>query len=352
MTATMSQLRIHLICMVALMPLLSDVSLAQGDEVEIPDAGLEAALRLALERPQGAITSDDLESLQLLDLSGAGICDLTGLEGAVNLLSLDISDNGICDLTPIAPLTELEELDISHNPLGNVGFFSRPAMRVFRASGIGMDQIGASFPNLEVVDLSENLFRSTDSIATLTTVEELNLSGNPIWWLTGFENFTNLVSLDISICAIEDIDGLEPVAAGLEHLSLAKTPVGDLSSLEEFVALVSIDLTDVPSTDIEALTGLDQLATVSLNGMFLDLAGGSDASVVVSILNARGVAVEAVAQREIDPVTVPSSFLEAILRSNLGVSGRALTTLDMARLGRFGLDDEDLDDLSGLGARL
>ena len=45
-----------------------------------PDKNLEAAVREALEKPDGPLTRGDLESLEELNAERRGISDLTGLE--------------------------------------------------------------------------------------------------------------------------------------------------------------------------------------------------------------------------------------------------------------------------------
>ena len=62
-----------------------------GQEVNIPDANLDAALHQALNKPTGAITDTDLASLTSLAVESRGITDLTGLEYAINLTMLDLA---------------------------------------------------------------------------------------------------------------------------------------------------------------------------------------------------------------------------------------------------------------------
>jgi Leucine-rich repeat (LRR) protein len=71
-------------------------------DVVFPDKHLEAAVREALEKPDGPLTRGDLESLEELDVEWRGISDLTGLERCVNLTSLKLQRNQISDLTPLA----------------------------------------------------------------------------------------------------------------------------------------------------------------------------------------------------------------------------------------------------------
>ena len=76
----------------------------------IKDTKLKAAVRKALGKPKGAITSRDLASLKKLEASFLGITDISGLEHATNLTSLNLSHNPISDITPLAGLTKLKRL--------------------------------------------------------------------------------------------------------------------------------------------------------------------------------------------------------------------------------------------------
>jgi hypothetical protein len=76
----------------------------------VKDSKLEAVVRKALGKPEGAITLRDLASLKKLEASFLGITNLSGLEHATNLTSLNLSHNPISDITPLAGLTKLKRL--------------------------------------------------------------------------------------------------------------------------------------------------------------------------------------------------------------------------------------------------
>ena len=70
-----------------------------GDEVNFPDPNLEAAIREAINKPEGPITDEDLAGLTELDASNRGISDLTGIEHCINLQWLDLRGNQITDIS-------------------------------------------------------------------------------------------------------------------------------------------------------------------------------------------------------------------------------------------------------------
>ena len=62
-----------------------------GDPVVVlPDAGLQAAIREALNKPQGDIYASELAWLKELDAAHRGIQDLSGLEYCTNLEALGL----------------------------------------------------------------------------------------------------------------------------------------------------------------------------------------------------------------------------------------------------------------------
>ncbi|HSU57203.1 MAG TPA: hypothetical protein VLT36_24395, partial [Candidatus Dormibacteraeota bacterium] len=91
-------------------------------QVVIPDPGLDAALRQALQKPTGPLSAQDLLSLTNLDASQRNITNLTGLETARNLITLSLQTNRLALLTVPSALTNLHTVDLSFNPLTNCIF--------------------------------------------------------------------------------------------------------------------------------------------------------------------------------------------------------------------------------------
>lgn len=84
------------------------------------DPNLEAAVREALQKPEGQLTVTDVESLTTLDASNRGIRLLGGLEYAVNLTSLNLSLNLITDLAALVNNSGLgsgDTIDVTYNYL-------------------------------------------------------------------------------------------------------------------------------------------------------------------------------------------------------------------------------------------
>src|SRR6266540_2673006 len=90
---------------------------AFAQEVSIPDAGLNAAIRQTLQKPVGPLTEQDLLSLSSLSAGGRSISNVAGLEFARNLSLLDFDNNSITNFTIASALTNLTILDLFNNHL-------------------------------------------------------------------------------------------------------------------------------------------------------------------------------------------------------------------------------------------
>src|SRR6266478_1354387 len=102
--------------------LASFLDSAFAQEVSIPDPGLNAAIRAALQKPFGPLTEQDLLSLTNLDASRRNVKSIVGLEAAHNLVSLELQINRLTNFALPNQLTNLSTLDLSANPLTNLSF--------------------------------------------------------------------------------------------------------------------------------------------------------------------------------------------------------------------------------------
>src|SRR5882672_5671397 len=72
---------------------------AHAQEVSIPDPGLNAAVRAALQKPSGPLTEQDLLTLTNLDASRRNVRSIAGLEAARNLASLNLQINRLTNFS-------------------------------------------------------------------------------------------------------------------------------------------------------------------------------------------------------------------------------------------------------------
>lgn len=310
---------IHLVAYVFLLTMglfVFPLSTTAQEVIHFPDLQLEAAVRRALDRPTGVLTTADMALLKTLEAGRQNIVDLSGLEYAVNLESLNLYQNSVEELAPIGALTRLrvlnlggnsikdisalrgltalEELDLSHNRLTNIDALQKlTRLRLLHLEGNDISALTplASLKSLEGLFLSGNLDdRSVSSLAGLTKLQRLMLADGRISDITFLANMKQLRWLDLrnnQISRVEPLRGL----TRLEWLSLAGNRVEELNALGGLRQLQLLDLNNNRVRQISPLLRLRNLQWVELQNNFLELAEGTPAQRDLDKLIAGGVEV-------------------------------------------------------------
>ena len=132
-----------------------------GAPVYIPDPALQYALSGTLGlAPDEPVRSGAMAALQALDLRGAGIADLTGLEHARNLEALDLGRNPVADLTVLTLLPKLNTLNLD---------------------GAAADLAPlAGLVTLERLSLRDNNLTDVTPLSGLVRLTTLDLAGNHV----------------------------------------------------------------------------------------------------------------------------------------------------------------------------
>lgn len=168
----------------------------------------------------------DLGANRIRVLDEAELCNLTSLEELwigknkiesiapdcfktlKKLRRLDLQSNRLTKLEHLHHISDtLEELYLSHNAITNEGL------------ALGFPK-GLEFPNLSTLDVSRNLLTSSDSIAHLTSIDDLWLSGNKICDFECIKSLENLISLD---CIYLEYN---PIADDFEYRIKVKQIIG------------------------------------------------------------------------------------------------------------------------------
>ena len=212
--------------------------------IDIPDAGLQAAIREVIDKPSGPISPVDMESLTWLDFGGRGVVDLTGLEYAVNLQRLFGWNNQVTDITPLSGLTNLTELRLSTNQISDIAPLS-------------------CLTNLTDLELGANEIGDLTPLSGLTNLTNLKLGANQIGDLTPLSGLTNLSVLRLARNQINDIGPLSGLES-LQELYLFENQIGNLGPLSELTNLTSLSLSDNDISDIGPLSGLTNLSVLYL----------------------------------------------------------------------------------------
>lgn len=251
-------------------------------DITFADANLAACVKTT-----GFVFAREVTTLQCRNW----VKSLAGLECLSSLKQLDVGNNPISDISPIAKLTDVEELRLDFMltnvdlallaPLvklkslnvSQIASFDRlpvenfPDMERFTASFNGLTTARASrickmkklkyislyankiedirfladCPDLEELDLTDNLISEASQFGVLKSLKKLTLWGNRLVNLKGISDASNLEYLVLAYNQLENIEGLRGLGK-LNALELSNNrirnlePVGDLPNLESFSA--------------------------------------------------------------------------------------------------------------------
>ena len=150
-----------------------------AQEISIPDPGLNAAIRDALQKPTGPLNEEDLLSLTNLLAGQRGISSVEGLEFARNLRTLDLDSNSITNFDVADALTNLTILDLFGNDLATFA-------------------ITNALPRLTILDLAFNSLTELSLPAGMANLDTLFLENNSLTNLNVPAGWTKLTQLDLS----------------------------------------------------------------------------------------------------------------------------------------------------------
>ena len=210
-----------------------------NEAVVFPDPNLDAAVRDAIDKPEGSIYIEDLADLNSLTANQSDIKDIAGLEHCKSLQYLNLWKNKITDVSPLSGLTNLQELYLGENQIADVSPLS-------------------GLTNLPELSLFENQITDVSPLSDLTNLQELILFENQITDVSPLSDLTNLQRLDLGTNQITDVSPLSGLA-NLQYLDLWKNKITDVSPLSGLTNLQYLDLEENQITDVSPLSGLTNL---------------------------------------------------------------------------------------------
>jgi hypothetical protein len=246
--------------------------------VNFPDAGLQAAIRAAINKPTGDIHASDLTVLTALDahnMYNQWISNLSGIEYCTNLTSLQLYENHITDLTPLAGLNKLTLLYLDHNIISSLTPLA--GLKNLTSLTLNDNQISNLMPlaglkNLTSLTLNDNQISNLTPLAGLIALQSLTADHNQISSLTGLAGLTNLKGLYLNH---NQISSLIPLA-GLNQLTILDLDINNVSDLTPLVghtSLQGIYLTKNNVSNLTPLAGLTSLKYVQVdNNNIIDIA--------------------------------------------------------------------------------
>ncbi|MYE91580.1 hypothetical protein F4X33_21580, partial [Candidatus Poribacteria bacterium] len=232
----------------------------------IPDSNLRAKIGDALGKASAdRISPSEIATLTYLNVSNAGIVNLTGLEHATNLTKLYLYRNNISDISAVSGLTKLTELALRGNNISDISAVSGLLnLTELRLGGNNISDISAvsGLLNLTLLWLGGNNI-SDLSVSGLTNLTELNLSYNSISDLS-VSGLTNLTELNLSFNNISDLSGLAGLT-NLAELNLSANKISYLSGLAGLTNLTRLSLYSNNISDLSGLAGLTNLTWLFLS---------------------------------------------------------------------------------------
>lgn len=378
-----------------LSPLDSLADLTVLEAVVFPDRNLEAAIREAIDKPEGPIYTSDLEEVIVLSLPGRKITDLTGLEYCVNLKTLEINDNSISDMSslaaltnlttlvvdpeqirrtsPVASLTDLTVLEVVDIPDPNLEAAMRDAIGKLEGAiyASDLEQLTSfSARGVEIADLTgleyctglDRLYLEDDEIvdiaplAGLTNLSVLSLRNNQIIDIAPLARLSSLGELYIDGNEVSDIARLAGLTS-LIWLSLSRNQIGDVSPLASLTNLVWLWLHGNELGDVSPLASMKNLSVLVLEPGDVEgtsLLGSLANTTVLLAVSFPDVNLEAAIREAIHKPEGPIYTHELEALTALSLSGRDLTDLTgleyCTSLKRLELHDNEISDLSSLAA--
>ena len=238
---------------------------------EVTEAHLAAITWLYLNHQ--SITSltpgdfDGLTNLELLDLYGNSISDISPLSGLTNLTTLSLGENSISDISSLSELTNLQELDLSGTSISDISALSGLTNLTFlQLFGTSISDISAlsGLTNLTFLHLAGTSISDISALSRLTNLTELRLAVTSISDISALSRLTNLTELYLQYNSIRDISALSGLT-NLTTLRLDNTSISDISALSELTNLTTLRLDDNSIEDISALSDMTELTTLRLD---------------------------------------------------------------------------------------
>ena len=191
-----------------------------------------------------------LTEVEVLDLSDNAITNIPeSLSKLTNLKALNVNRCSLKNATNLSQLTTLEKLSLSCN--GNLHEPQESIVHLKRLKELDLSHCGVTEMNAALTEL--------------TSLEQLNLSGNPIKRLPqGFSSLIHLKRLVLPNCGLTEIGTVITQLSSLEDLNLSYNPIERLP--QGFSSLIHLrklylpicGLTEI-GTDITQLTSLEEL---------------------------------------------------------------------------------------------
>ena len=195
--------RLAIFSVLAMLSVLVLASYTRAEVVVFADPALEYVIRERIDLPVGDIDEADLEVIDILQASGQGIVNISGISLCINLEVLDLSDNLITDISELADLQNLTVLNLDDSglediaPVGDLTNLTSLSLAYNKFQGADLDVVLSNLGNLAYLNLSGNDLTDIGTITSLISLGRLFLADNRISDISGLKDCSNLSYLNL-----------------------------------------------------------------------------------------------------------------------------------------------------------
>lgn len=243
-------------------PVTSPTPGPEAQPVAFTSRIMEAAVRQALDRPQGEITYDDLADITRLAAVGE---NTFGEESVFDYRVSCFIDNQFQGDLPLGDMTDADMALLAHMPNLETLYLCRQEVTDISAL--------AGLP-LTTLALCENQIMDYSSLGTLNELETLYLGGNPgsdcsvLSGLTRLETLRVEGSGSVGFAAVDSLSFLDGLTLRKLGLGLVVPRDGDWSPLTRQVVLEDLSLWDPPEEAVAAASTLSSLKILTVADYF------------------------------------------------------------------------------------
>lgn len=235
----------------------------------------------------------NLPNLQVVDLSGNRIADISPLYGCKKITELYIDENLITQVNldnwpelklfsarynritampDVSQASTVEKLDLSGNPLmqlSDVSGMTALSQLVLSNCGItdasGLGNIRFSEQGDGALDLSANQLTNLDFVEFIQGLKTLRVSKNFIGDISPLTAQTGILVLDISYNYVESVDSLAGFV-NLQHLNLSHNQIRSLKALEGITSVITLDVSNNQLESVDGINFMEDMEVLNLSG--------------------------------------------------------------------------------------
>ena len=245
-----------------------------SDVTVIPQFSAVRKLNLSGNRISWITPFDGMNWVSELDLSGNRISNISSLSSMTALTVLNLNENAVTDLSPLAGKTNLTELHLNGNPIyhGHDALSTLTGLqKLSLQDALVKDQHLSLLPmeSLTELDLRNNKQLTADAVLNLANSYpncKILSDFGPAEVTLGSKSFPATESVvDASYSSVIDLSTVTDFT-GLTSLNLAGNGVSDFTPLKNMTALTELNLQATGFSDCAILSTLTNLTALTLTG--------------------------------------------------------------------------------------